>query len=88
MSSKLVAVIRREYLQQVRTKAFWIATFLIPSLGLGLIFIQVALSRTLVAKGRVGVVDLSGRLYEPLLAEYKARPTDDDEERKAEKKPN
>jgi len=81
MSSKLFAVIRREYLQQVRTKAFWIATFLIPSLGLGLIFIQVALSRTLVAKGRVGVVDLSGRLYEPLVAEYKARPTDDETEK-------
>jgi len=78
MSSKLLAVIKREYLQQVRTKAFWIATFLIPSLGLGLIFIQVALSRTLVAKGRVGVVDLSGRLYEPLVAEYRARPADEE----------
>jgi len=81
MGSKLFAVIRREYLQQVRTKAFWIATFLIPSLGLGLIFIQVALSRTLVAKGRIGVVDLSGRLYEPLVAEYNARPTDDEPEK-------
>ena len=64
MNSKLFAVIKREYLQQVRTKAFWIATFLIPSLGLVFIFIQVALSRTLVAKGRIGVVDLTGRLYE------------------------
>ncbi|MFI5182590.1 MAG: ABC transporter permease [Thermoanaerobaculia bacterium] len=89
MSSKLFAVIRREYLQQVRTKAFWIATFLIPSLGLGLIFIQVALTRTLVAKGRIAVVDLSGRLYEPLVAEYKARPTDNEAEKpkKDEKAP-
>ncbi|HEX7613718.1 MAG TPA: ABC transporter permease [Thermoanaerobaculia bacterium] len=87
MNAKLLAIIKREYLQQVRTKAFWIATFLIPSLGLGLIFIQVALSRTLVAKGRIGVVDLSGRLYEPLVAEYKARPTDEepDKARKDEK---
>ena len=84
MNAKLLAIIKREYLQQVRTKAFWIATFLIPTLGLSLIFIQVALSRTLVAKGRIGVVDLSGRLYEPLLAEYKARPTGDDEETKTE----
>ena len=81
MNSKLFAVIKREYLQQVRTKAFWIATFLIPSLGLGLIFIQVALARNLVAKGKIGVVDLSGRLYEPLVAEYKARPTDDEAEK-------
>ena len=81
MNAKLLAIIKREYLQQVRTKAFWIATFLIPALGLGLIFIQVALAKTLVAKGRIGVVDLSGRLYEPLVAEYKARPTDDEAEK-------
>ena len=78
MDSKLFAVIRREYLQQVRAKAFWIATFLIPTLGLGMIFIQVTLTRTLVARGRIAVVDLSGRLYEPLVAEYKARPTDEE----------
>ena len=86
MDSKLAAVIKREYLQQIRTKAFWIATFLIPTLGLGLIFIQVVLSRTLVAKGRIGVVDLSGRLYEPLVSEYRARPADEDEESVAGKK--
>jgi ABC-2 type transport system permease protein len=80
MNAKLLAIIKREYLQQVRTKAFWIATFLIPSLGLGLIFIQVALNRTLVAKGRIGVVDLSGRLYEPLVAEQQGRPKDDDDQ--------
>jgi ABC-2 type transport system permease protein len=80
MDSKLLAVIKREYLQQVRGKAFWVATFLIPALGLGMIFIQVALSKTLVAKGRIAVVDLSGRLYEPLVAEYNARPSDEEAE--------
>ena len=79
MDPKLFAVIRREYLQQIRTKAFWIATILIPSLGLGMIFVQVALQRSLVAKGRIGVVDLTGRLYEPFVAEYRARPSDDEE---------
>ncbi|MGZ5429883.1 MAG: ABC transporter permease [Thermoanaerobaculia bacterium] len=86
MNSKLFAVIKREYLQQVRTKAFWIATFLIPSLGLGLIFIQVALSRTLVAKGRIGVVDLSGRLYDGIVAEYRALPGDEDGTKNADAK--
>jgi ABC-2 type transport system permease protein len=81
MNAKLLAIIKREYLQQVQGKAFWISTFLIPALGLGLIFIQVALARNLVAKGKIGVVDLSGRLYEPLVAEYKARPTDDEAEK-------
>jgi ABC-2 type transport system permease protein len=80
MDSKLLAVIKREYLQQVRGKAFWVATFLIPTLGLGLIFIQVALSKTLVAKGRIAVVDLSGRLYEPLVAEYRSRPPEEEAE--------
>ena len=78
MDPKLLAVIKREYLQQVRAKAFWIATFLIPTLFLVFVFIQVALQKTLVAKGRIGVVDLSGRLYEPLVAEYKARPSDEE----------
>jgi ABC-2 type transport system permease protein len=86
MDSKLLAVVKREYLQQVRTKAFWIATFLIPSLGLGFIFIQVALSRTLVAKGRIGVVDLSGRLYDGIVAEYRARPHDEEVARSADAK--
>jgi ABC-2 type transport system permease protein len=86
MNAKLLAIIRREYLQQVRAKAFWISTFLIPSLGLGLIFIQVALSKSLVAKGDIAVVDLSGRLYEPLLAEHRAQPGDEDEDTKKDKK--
>jgi ABC-2 type transport system permease protein len=86
MNSKLFAVIKREYLQQVRTKAFWIATFLIPTLGLSFIFIQVALSRTLVAKGRIGVVDLSGRLYDGIVAEYRALPGDEDEAKNVDAK--
>jgi ABC-2 type transport system permease protein len=87
MNAKLLAIIKREYLQQVRSKAFWISTFLIPSLGLGLIFIQVALSKNLVAKGKIAVVDLSGRLYEPLLAEHRAQPGDEEESAKKDKKP-
>jgi ABC-type Na+ efflux pump permease subunit len=86
MNSKLFAVIRREYLQQVRTKAFWIVTFLIPSLFLVFIFVQVALNRTLVARGRIGVVDLSGRLFDGIVAEYKARPGDEDETKSADAK--
>ena len=89
MDSKLFAVIKREYLQQVRGKAFWVATFLIPTLFLTFVFIQVALQKTLVAKGRIAVVDLSGRLYEPLVAEYRARPADEEANRpkKDEKAP-
>jgi len=87
MNPKLLAIIKREYLQQIRTKAFWISTILIPLLGLVFIFVNVVLSRSLVSKGRIGVVDLTGRLYTPLLQEYQARPGDEEEEpKKASKK--
>ena len=72
MSPKLVAVIKREYLQQIRTKAFWISTFLIPTIGLGFVFLQVVLTKSMTPKGKIAVVDLSGRLFDPLLAEQKS----------------
>ncbi len=82
LNPKLKAVIRREYLQQVRTKGFWIATILIPTIGLGIIFIQVLLAKSMVAKGRIGVVDLTGRLYAPLVAEYQKEGDRDEDEKK------
>jgi ABC-2 type transport system permease protein len=85
ISPKMRAVVKREYLQQVRNKAFWISTFLIPSIALAIIFFQVLLSKSLVAKGRVGVVDLSGRLYETLLAEQQARGDAQDERAKEDR---
>jgi ABC-2 type transport system permease protein len=87
MNPKLLAVIRREYLQQVRTKGFWIATILIPTIGLGIIFIQVLLGSSMVAKGRIGVVDMTNRLYEPFVAEYtKEGDRDPDEEKDKDRK--
>lgn len=76
MDRKLPIIIRREFLQHVRTKGFWIATFLIPAIGLAFIGIQVLLNRSLEAKGRVAVVDLTGRLYDSLVAEYRTRGAD------------
>lgn len=88
MNPKLRAVIQREYLQQVRSKAFWISTFLIPALGLALIFLQVVLARTMVSKGKIAVVDLTGRLYAPLVAEHQARGDGDEEPGKKGEKPS
>lgn len=78
MNAKLLAVIRREYLQHVRTKAFWIATLLIPTVGLVFVFIQMALAKTIIPKGRIAVVDLTGRLYEPLVDEQHSRGLGED----------
>jgi ABC-2 type transport system permease protein len=64
---KIFAVIRREYVERVRTKAFWIATLLIPFFFFILIGIQIAVSGRAGGERRVAVVDLTGDLYEPLV---------------------
>jgi ABC-2 type transport system permease protein len=72
--SKVLTVIRKEYLERVRSKSFVIGTVLGPAL-MSLIFLLPVL---LADKGgqdlkRVGVVDLTGRLFAPLqevLAEW------------------
>ena len=42
---KLFAIVRREYVERIRTKAFWIATLLIPFLFLGYILFQIKASQ-------------------------------------------
>jgi len=66
---KTFAVVRREYIERVRTKAFWIATLLIPLLFLGYVAIQIAISRKTGGERQLVVVDLTGKLYAPLAAE-------------------
>lgn len=73
---KIFAIVRREYLERVRTKAFWFATLLIPVLFLGYIAIQVAISRKTGGERKLVVLDPTGSLYAPLareLAETEAR---------------
>jgi ABC-2 type transport system permease protein len=66
---RVLAVIRREYLERVRTKAFWISTILVP-VFLGAVMI---LPAWLAARGggefSVAVLDLSGRFFEPIRLE-------------------
>ena len=65
---KLLAVIRREYVQGVRNKGFIISTLLAPAI-MALFFVVPMLLATLRTGGatRVAVVDLTGgRLYAPL----------------------
>jgi ABC-2 type transport system permease protein len=73
---KTFAVVRREYVERVRTKAFWVATLLIPLLFLGYAAIQISISRKTGGERQMVVVDLTGKLYDPLvreLAETEAR---------------
>jgi ABC-2 type transport system permease protein len=66
---KTFAVARREYIERVRTKAFWIATLLIPILFMGYVAIQIAVSRRTGGQRSLVVVDLSGKLFAPLVRE-------------------
>jgi len=66
---KVFAIARREYVERVRTKAFWIATLVIPILFGGFIAIQVSISRKTGGERRIAVVDLTGKTFQPLSAE-------------------
>ncbi len=69
MLNRILAVIRREYLAHVRTKAFWISTLLVPVI-MGALMIVPALMATRGAGAyTVAVLDLSGRFFEPVEAE-------------------
>jgi ABC-2 type transport system permease protein len=66
MWARVVAVIRREYLERVRTKAFWISTLLVPLLMGAMMIIPALLAARGGAAATVAVLDLSGRYAGPL----------------------
>jgi ABC-2 type transport system permease protein len=66
---KVLAVVRREYIERIRTRAFWIGTLIIPFLLIGIIIVQIAVMRRAGGERRVAVVDRTGRLFAPLEAE-------------------
>ncbi|HMF08289.1 MAG TPA: ABC transporter permease [Thermoanaerobaculia bacterium] len=78
---KIFAVVRREYVERIRTKAFWIGTLAIPILLLGFIGVQIAVAHRAGGDHRVAVVDLTGKLFAPLseqLAESEAKQKKED----------
>lgn len=66
MLHRILAIVRREYLERVRTRAFWISTLLVP-LFMGAVMVIPA---WLAARGggtfTVAVLDLSGRFAGPV----------------------
>jgi len=66
---KLLMVIRREYLDRIRKKSFWLGTLLFPLLMLGLIFFQLLLTDVEAGKPRtIALVDATGRLLDAFQA--------------------
>ncbi len=81
MLHRILAVIRREYLERVRTKAFWISTLLVPFF-LGAVMM---LPAYLAARGggefTMAVIDLTGRFFEPVAERKVERRLSGDDEK-------
>ena len=77
--NRILAVIRREYRERVRTKAFWISTLVVP-IFLGVVMILPAWLATRAGGDfSVAVLDLSGRFFEPIRDEVGRLLSGDDE---------
>ena len=66
MPRRLFAVIRREYLERVRTRAFWLSTVLVPILMAGLMIVPAWLAEKGAGHFTVAVLDLTGQLTGPV----------------------
>jgi ABC-2 type transport system permease protein len=67
--ARIAAVIRREYLERVRTKAFWISTMLVPVLMGGMMVIPAWLAARGGGEFSVAVLDASGRYVDRIADE-------------------
>lgn len=75
---KIALVIRREYVERVRTKAFIFSTLLIPVFLGAMLFIPMLLARLSPAKPlHIAVVDETGSLYEAVDSALATNPDDD-----------
>ncbi len=85
---KTFAIVRREYVERVRTKSFWIATLLIPFLFLAYIGFQISSSRKTGGERTIVVVDQTGTLYAPLEKELAATEAEQKAKGSASKGPH
>ncbi len=75
---KVLMVLRREYFESVKKKAFWIGTLIFPFFIVGIFAIQILASaiQTDSAK-RIGVIDATGRIAAPFAEELSERKLKD-----------
>ncbi|NOZ78791.1 MAG: ABC transporter permease [Acidobacteria bacterium] len=66
MWHRVYAIIRREYLERIRTKAFWISTILVPVFLGAMMIIPAWLAARGGGQFKVGIVDMSRRFAEPV----------------------
>ncbi len=66
MLPRLKAVIRREYLERVRTRTFWFSTLLVPVFMAGVMIVPAWLAEKGAGSFTIAVLDLSGDLAGPV----------------------
>jgi len=69
MLPRIAAVIRREYLERIRTKAFWISTLLVPLFMAAATILPALLAARGAGEFKIAVQDMTGRYFDPLTAE-------------------
>ncbi len=74
---KVFAIVRREYVERVRTKAFWIGTLVIPLLFLGYIAISFATASKSGGERKLAVIDVGGDLYDAFARDVAAREAEE-----------
>ncbi len=79
MLHRIVAIVRREYLERIRTRAFWVSTLLVPLFMGAMMVIPAWLAERGGGEFTVAVLDLSGRFAGPVKAEVEKRLASSDE---------
>jgi len=81
--NNVVVVAKREYLQRAKTKAFWIATLILPLFVAGISIVPALLLSKTKSSQRIVVVDETGRVGNSLVARMNAheseKPREEDE---------
>jgi ABC-2 type transport system permease protein len=73
---KIWAIIKREYIEHIRRKAFWIFTVLMPMIWIGFLGISILTQSKMTTRKRVAVVDVTGRYFSALQAEVETQKPD------------
>lgn len=76
MSGKLLAIVRREYLERVRTKGFVVATVLGPVMMTAMMVVPALVARSGGKALRLAVLDTEGSLRAPVEAALRAAEAD------------
>jgi ABC-2 type transport system permease protein len=77
MKGKIWEIIRREYIERVTKKSFWIGTVLMPVFMLGSVFLPgLLVTLSLKEEIRIAVVDQSGKAFQTLKDNLERRPVE------------